>query len=263
MLLVSLSKEITIALLFIDLCMRKDWIDSYIINAEKKLSNIETEYERALNEKNIPIDLQIDIKNMMENLRSVLDYLAHDIYDVVLMPKRRSGGDKEIKKIYFPYWSTDAGFQQSILRSLPDLNVINPQIYQVIEKIQPHKSWDDWLWQFCSILNEKKHDSLKPQKREEITVLDINFPTGANIRLWNGASIKGNWVIQSGSGKVFINNETISPSSPARYTTGNVDQKVTRWVSFMFADTNEEVMPLLQKSLISIKNVVDEVYQIL
>lgn len=147
--------------------MRKDQVTALLKHAQSDLGQIEDQYKTALEEKTIPTSLQIDIKNMMENLRSALDYMANDIYETVLTPKRNAAGEKEIKKVYFPYGKTENDFKSGLGASLPKLDSLQPIIYETIEKIQPHKCGDDWLYQFCRIVNEKKHDTLTPQKRTE------------------------------------------------------------------------------------------------
>jgi hypothetical protein len=74
--------------------MRKDQITALLQHAKNDFVSIETQYQKSLEEQSVTIKLQIDIKNMMENLRSSLDYLAHDIYETVLMPIQRTAEDK-------------------------------------------------------------------------------------------------------------------------------------------------------------------------
>jgi len=240
--------------------MRKDQISALLQHAQKDLLQIEAQYQKALEEQTISTSLQIDIKNMMENLRSVLDYLANDIYDNVLMPARKATGEKEIQNIYFPYGKTENDFKSGLGKSLPQLDSLQPTLYKIIEGIQPHKSGNDWLYQFCQILNEKKHNTLSPQKREEKRGLDIRFSGGAGISMGPGASISGGGIIQSGSDRIILNNDFISGDSPARNVSGGVIQTVVQWVSFKFADTGVEVLPLLKKSLETIEQLSKDIY---
>ena len=61
--------------------MRKDQVDALTDHAKVDLAKIEKQYSNSLQKQTIAPTLQIDIKNFMENLRSALDYLAHDIYE--------------------------------------------------------------------------------------------------------------------------------------------------------------------------------------
>lgn len=240
--------------------MRKDQITALLQHIQNDLGYVEAQYQKALEKQTIPASLQIDVKNIMENLKSVLDYLAHDIYEIVIMPVRKVAGDKEIEKIYFPYGKTENDFKSSIEKYLPKLDSLQPALYKIIEDIQPHKSGSIWFYQFCQILNEKKHITLTPQKREEERSLDIRFPGGAGISMSPGASISGSGVIQSGSEKIILNNDFISGDSPARNITGGVVQTIIRWVSFKFADTGVEVLSLLKKCVSTVEQLFKDTY---
>lgn len=240
--------------------MRKDQIAALLQHAKINLKKIETQYQQSLDEKIVSTSLQIDIKNMMENLRSSLDYLAHDIYEEVIMPARKLTWLKELDKVYFPYGKNENDFKSRIGASLPNLGWLHPIIYTLIENLQFHKSGDNWLYQFCEIVNEKKHNTLTPQTREESRSLDILFSGGWWIFLGKGATITGNGIIQTGTGTIHINWETISGNFPAKNITGEVNQKVTCWVSFKFTDSDIEVLPFLQKGLNTTMEFSEKVY---
>ena len=117
----------------------------------------------------------------MENLRSALDYIAHDIYELQIAPVRTAEGKPEVKKIYFPYGETENNFKSGIGSSLPDLKKISQDLYDIIENIQPYKVGDNWLYDFCRVLNEKKHDTLTPQKKEEKRATQILDPSSPSL----------------------------------------------------------------------------------
>lgn len=240
--------------------MRKDQVIELLNHARRDLIQIERQYGEALEEKKVPTSLQIDIKNFMENLRSVLDYIAHDVYETIIIPARDKAGKKAIEKIYFPYGKTENDFKSRVGSSLPNLHSLAPSVYLVIEAPQPHKSGDNWLCDFCKILNEKKHDTLSPQKKEEKRGLNIQFPGGSGIFMGAGSSISGSGTIQSGPGKITLNNEMISGDSPARNVSGGVVQTVVRWVFFKFSDTDIEVLPHLKKALNNIEQLSNDLY---
>jgi len=245
--------------------MRKENVIALLEHATNDLSgsdfrNIEDQYNDALEKKEIPTSLQIDVKNMMENLRSALDYLANDIYDELIHPTLIAAGKEGIKNVYFPYGKTENDFKSSVGLNLPNLENIHPAIYKIIEEAQKHQSGGEWLHQLCSIVNEKKHDKLSPQTREERRSLNMQFPGGASIDLGAGATMSGSGTISSGGGIVEMNNDVISGNSPALNTSGGVVQTVTRWVSFKFTSTNIEVLPLLKAALKNIKEISEKIY---
>lgn len=147
--------------------MRESDIDSLLSHVEGDLTQIKSTYEQSLREKNIPASLQIDVKNVMENLRSCLDYMAQDIVENLIVPHRISSGLSDLKRVYFPYGKDKQSFDRSVSRNLPDVEAIAPIVHALIESIQPHSCGSTWLYDFCSILNENKHNSLSPQERKE------------------------------------------------------------------------------------------------
>ena len=60
---------------------RKDSIKALLSKVEAQIMGIEAEYNKGLHAKEISTTLRIDIKNACENMRSVLDYLAHEIHE--------------------------------------------------------------------------------------------------------------------------------------------------------------------------------------
>jgi len=240
--------------------MRNDQVRALLEHAEARIKEIEEQYSQALDSSSIPPSLQIDIKNYMENLRSALDYIAHDVYEQLVAPHRSTSGLSEVTKVYFPYGKTENDFKSRVGAHLPELAKLAPRVYGTLESVQPHRTGDNWLHDFCSILNEKKHDALTAQAREEKRGLKIDIG-GAQIRMPPGASISGSGLIGTSSGEVLLEAETVSGDSPARNIRGDVKQTVVRWVSFKFADTGIDVLPLLKKALTGVRGLSGGVYK--
>ncbi len=238
--------------------MRKNDVLALLDHATNDLKNIEAKYVEALTSKSIPADLQIDIKNYMENLRSSLDYVAHDIYEAVIQPVRASSGQKDPKDVYFPYGRDENGFKSGIGAALPDLKNINTTVFDFLEAIQPHKCGDNWLYQFCRIVNEKKHDVLTPQKKTETQTMTATSGNASITMPINNP----NFLVQQGSGvqvtfdgvPVRLGNQGIEPLAPG------LQRTITTWVSFEFADTAIVVLPLLKKALDNISALTKKVY---
>ncbi|PHQ24042.1 hypothetical protein CLH62_18170 [Marinobacter guineae] len=112
---------------------------------------------------------RILLKNTLENLRSVLDYLAQDIV-IKLKTKPKNGNLSE--KVYFPYGQRENHFNNSVKRNLPPLKEDEPKIYDLLESIQPFKSKDNWVVDLCSLTNDAKHNSLSKTESQENTVVE-------------------------------------------------------------------------------------------
>lgn len=222
------------------------------------LKSIKQQYILALQEKQIPTSLQIDVKNFMENLRSALDYMAHDIYEIVIKPERDKAGEKGIESIYFPYGETKKHFESAVASNLPNLKSLRPSIYATIEEIQPHSCGDNWLYDFCRIVNKKKHDTLTPQKRTEsktMTASTNNASVTIPINNPNFSIHQGkNCQVKIGGIPVRLSNQGIEPLAPG------LQRSITTWVSFQFADTGIHVLPLLEKALKNIEQLSKAIY---
>ena len=53
-------------------------IEALIRRSKLDFEDVKKSYDKSLHEKHVNEDLKISIKNIFENLRSCLDYLAHD-----------------------------------------------------------------------------------------------------------------------------------------------------------------------------------------
>jgi hypothetical protein len=58
---------------------RKTDIAALLAKADQQLGAIMKEYDSSLHQQSIAALLRVDIKNYCENIRSVLDYVAHGI----------------------------------------------------------------------------------------------------------------------------------------------------------------------------------------
>ncbi len=239
--------------------MRQESVNNLIQHVKSDLERIKTEYKASLQKQTIDPSLQIDIKNVMENLRSALDFMAHDIYDKIVYPDRVSSGEKQLNDIYFPYGKDENGFRSSIDRSLPKMSSLSPPIYLILERIQLHKCGNDWLYNFCTILNQNKHNTLSPQTRSVRQSYQVGLPGhGPSISAPAGA-------IKAPPGAIRIGNQPIifNPRTGIPMQTPGLDVKVTTWVSFLFADTHIEVFPLLRLATNEIEKIASDIYSII
>ena len=226
-------------------------------HVDNSLGYIKVAYDRALRDKRIAPPLRIDVKNAMENMRSALDYMAQDIADEIVAPHLANNNLKAVKLVYFPYGRDQQTFEAFVRRFLPDLHRLNSQVYEIIESIQPHSCGNGWLYDFCNIVNENKHDALSAQERTErqsYTVRRtgggpaISAPAGA-IRAPPGA-------ISLGGAPVVFDSTTGIPLQ-----TPGLDVQVTTWVSFKFGDTEVAVYPLLETAAKGIRQTAQQLYK--
>lgn len=226
-------------------------------HAAAEIVTIEGEYTRSLNEKEVKPRLLIEIKNLMENLRSALDFTAHGLFD------KYGGTTKRNPRIYFPYAPVSqdlAGFreQKRIEACIPGLPASRPDIAEHIEALQHFSEKENrWLPMFMDLNNENKHQQLTPQRRTERKERRLESG-GASMSMGSGARISiGPGASMTIGGMKIPGGQEISADKPAFYT-GQGTQTVTLWVSFVFTSNDQAVVPFLQKATTRTTSIVEE-----
>lgn len=77
--------------------MRKNDVEALLAHSVSKFDEILKLYRQSLSTQNIPDTLRIEIKNMMENMRSALDYIALDILELIIIPSNPTSKHKAIR----------------------------------------------------------------------------------------------------------------------------------------------------------------------
>jgi len=227
-------------------------IQAVLDRAKSDLDEIKTEYEKSLDDKEISSDLRISIKNCLENIRSSLDYLAHQIF------KEYCKGENS--KIYFPIYSEDKQkFEKFMKKTYPDLDKTNSKIYKTLESLQYYNdpTNNEWMKDLVSLVNGNKHRKLSPQTRVERKQLrlssgstGISLGGGASIKLGSGASIRM-------GGKTIYGGQTLSAVSPSIRADPGLGVKRTIWVDFKFDELGKSVIPTISKILDVTQAIVD------
>jgi len=229
---------------------RKDDVTQLLLHVENKLANIKKVYDESLEQREIHPFLRIDIKNVMENLRSALDYMAKDIATNI-----QAAG----KNHYFPFGDNQKNFHNSVDKNLQNLKNKRPDIYCLIENMQPHTCGNSWLPDLCHIVADKKHDSLVQQERTSQKTYSIGLPGKDSIISAPAGAI------EALPGAISINGIpiTFDTTTGIPQQTPNLEISVITWVSFKFQNTNIEVYPLLMTAFIKIKEASKGLYRIL
>lgn len=134
---------------------------------------------------------KVVVKNTLENMRSVLDYIAQDVIQELSKLI-------EIKhtKIYFPYGQSEQMYYKSLRKNFFDQLVsIFPHIYQVFLKQQPFICNNPWLIDLCRLSVEAKHNNLLQHKRQiKVDVIQpgfIHMENCRNVSSYNNIAIDG------------------------------------------------------------------------
>lgn len=229
---------------------RKADITALFEHAQKQFAEIKTEYEGSLRAKSISAGLKIGIKNFCENLRSAMDYLAHEIYDV------HCGGVNSKTRFYFPILPDRAQFADRMKEWFHDLEKSSPKIWSYLESIQPYSGVNtQWLGLFNRLNNENKHDALVHQDRVETEEIRVTSDGGSRVS-WNPSSVT------FGRG-VFIGGVPVDPHT--QLPVPHSSQKVERitWVDFRFDGINISALSLLKEALDGTVSISDNIFKLL
>lgn len=218
-----------------DMADRKQDIDALLARSNDDFAKIEREYNEALQVQEVSADLRIDIKNFCENLRSVLDYLAHEIrekYCPSASPKDR---------FYFPILPDHSTFESKMCNWFPGLKVCCSDLWDYLEAIQPYHSDSAWLGYFNRLNNENKHGCLVQQTRSERQEVRVTTQGGGRVS-WNPQSVRFGPGVRIGGVPVDPRTQLPVPHPP---------QKVERitWVDFRFEGINVSALQLLTSTL--------------
>lgn len=224
---------------------RASAIIAMINRSRSDFADLRVQYEKSLHHKHVEDDLKISIKSIFENLRSSLDYLAQDIFDIAC------AGQRKPRSLYFPIRDSASDFHACVLKDFPTLEAGNKAVYEVIEAVQPYR--DPWLGQFNKLNNQNKHQNLVEQTRTEqrqVTVSrgDTSVSWGAGVTFGAGVSVMG----------VPIDPRTQMPVPNAVTKT-----EVTTWVDFRFGEIDQPVLTFIETSIARVKGLFQEVQKYL
>lgn len=226
---------------------RADNIKVILQKAEKQMEQIEKEYNTSLHNKEIKPELKVDIKNFFENLRSVLDYLAHEIRESVHVKNLGS------KIFYFPILPNFTDFESRMKQWFPQLEQNNKDLYDYLLSLQPFSGTDQkWIQNFNTVNNGNKHGDLVEQTREEHERIHVSNNQGSELS-WDPKSAK------FGSG-VATFGVPVNPATQMPIPSPSIQVKRVLWVDFQFAGVNTSALALMKKALEEINIINGQIY---
>ncbi|SHE59018.1 hypothetical protein [Chryseobacterium takakiae] len=195
---------------------------------------------------------KVDVKNILENLRSSLEYCAQYINYTVYNKK---------SKIYFPYGKTEDQFKKSINRNFLSLKKKNPKIYKFIEDLQPHILNDNWLVIMCEATNEAKHNNaLNIENQIDVhKKITVDIPGVIYIPDARAVTFKGNYIDDKPIDDFVINNDTIEITKKG-LVTPQFNFEIVENKTFLLKDYQCDLIQLLEKSLKSIREFSNNLY---
>lgn len=207
-------------------------VEAVIRKSREAFADLKKDYETSLHDRVIRDDLKVDIKNIFENLRSCLDYLAHELFEAFC------GGATKADRLYFPIRQTPTEFKQTIQRDYPGLQSNCKALYDILESMQPFR--DPWLGQFNRLNNENKHQDLVEQTRTESRLVTVTAPGGGAVSWGPGVTF--------GSG-VRVMGVPIDPGTQLPMPNDTVSTNITTWVDFRFREGGQSVLSFIDMSI--------------
>ena len=224
---------------------REKSVEALLARSTRDLAAIEEEYEASLRAKSVSDDLRIDIKNLCENLRSVLDYLARDIRE------SHCPGANPKERFYFPILPNRRQFEAQMHLWYPGLDASNRELWDYLETVQLYH--DDYLWlgQLNRVNNENKHGDLVEQMRVQTERVTVSTAEGGKVS-WNREGVR------FGSG-VSIGGVPVDPAT--QLPVPHPSQRVERitWVDFRFQDIDVSAIGLLRQAVQGIEGIANGV----
>ena len=210
---------------------REASIRALLKKANVEFGELRRAYEASLHEKVVREDFKVSIKNVFENLRSSLDYLAHDIFET------HCSGAKKPAKLYFPIRQTPQEFNAAIAKDYPGLPSAAKPVLDLLESIQPYN--DAWLGQFNKLNNHNKHQDLVEQTRTEARHVTVSRGEGS-VSWTPGVTFHGN---------VSVMGVPIDPRTQLPVPNNSVKTQITVWVDFRFKELDLPVLPFTEQSI--------------
>lgn len=248
-------------------CVYMGWRMSRIKDIRELISEIDAFLvDISLTYKNAEVDFSIDclpkvkVKNALENLRSILDYSALDIYEFLYPGKA--------PKIYFPYKENKLSFDEAINKIFKKIEILNVDVYKAVESIQPHVFGSDTLVELCRFTNDNKHQNLTPQtKVAEPVVRNIGglvaFVRGGGVVNFHSSTFNGQPIGKSSFVKISAN---MSDEEILEQLNPDLSISITRIggrVQFKLNNSDHDVLEFLSECRFMVFGFVEKLYAII
>jgi hypothetical protein len=221
--------------------------EALIRTAERAIEQVESGYRASLDDHQISAELQIAIKNVVENLRSALDYSARAVYE-------RIGGAPG-PNVYFPIARPDArpaDFPSRANKDVPGVLGRQDLVDYLVSVQMFSDPANDWLSKLATLATENKHENLTPQRRTQAPRTTVET-AGRGIVSWGPG-------VTFGAG-VSIGGVPVDPSTqlPVPHPSQRVRREV--WVDFAFESTGDSVLAFLRQATTGVRSIVEGLAQ--
>lgn len=211
---------------------------SQIDRANELLKELEEACNDDLKAQNVSGKTKNLSQEVLTKIRHTLDQAMYKFFEEKYASSL-SDGEKQSVKIYFPIVPKQDDLKAMLGRAkMTDMETRHPEFWSFLQKIQPYNSDYAWLTHLAKYASEK-HIRLTPQKRMEtrrVTVAGGNGSVswGSGVTFGSGVSIMG---------------VPIDPRTQMPVPNNIVETKVENWISFLFDDSDINVLWLCKKAV--------------
>ena len=166
--------------------MRMNDVNELLKEIAEIIELLETEKLTAYSNKEKVALSAPKIKSAHEHLRSAFEFMAHDIYELlrkIYAENNRQVKEIDLDRLYFPIRKEPKDFKLAIQKDYRFIDEFCPNIFSLLESIQPYNKNDKWLLKLRVDTNNNKHNRFTEQERVETSHVIIGGETGGGIRL--------------------------------------------------------------------------------
>jgi hypothetical protein len=223
---------------------------SQISRAEELLNNLEQSLNEDLSEQDIS-DRTLNLtQEILLKMRHLLDQAMYKFFEKHYLPEL-SETEAETVRVYFPIVSKKDDINSVLGRSkMADLEGNYPGFYRFLESVQPYHKNYKWIRDLSRFANEK-HIKLTPQTKRETKRVTVSRGKGSvswepGVTFGRGVSVMG---------------VPIDPATQMPVPNKDVKTKVEKWVSFLFENSDVNVLWLCKKSVEDGRKVVKKILE--
>ena len=153
---------------------------------KEDFTNISDLFRKSVKNRRLEEHLLVRIKNSLENLKSVLDFSAQEVFD------RYCVSTKPIN-VYFPVLqphATDSDIIARINGNFPGLEQNAPELFGYFSSIQPARDINnEWLSILHNLCNQNKHVLLTLQVRKD-EIINVLTVKNSRTYIWSDGLVQ-------------------------------------------------------------------------
>ncbi|MGH8382592.1 hypothetical protein [Pseudomonas sp.] len=223
---------------------------------EEFISKLEQEYSEAKSSDEILNVHRVSVKSCLENIRSVFEYIAMDVYESY---------SRKNSRIYFPYGEDEPSFNRSLNRNIPGLAIQAPELLTLVESVQPHRCGDNWLVEFCKATNFNKHNRLSRQIRKNSRKSTVKIPgfmhlEGVDSVVMENITINGHPLV---NGRLVIDKDSRFKDMRSQINENFSISRTFEWVEFNLEDVEYDIHKLLNRAHLEAKRLAIDVREVI